>query len=270
MPELPEVEIAARNLTRWLRGKTITSAHIPESRVLRGRSARAITAALVGRKVLRVDRRGKWLRLSLDDDKKLFLHFGMSGRVVRRATSAPAERSERARVDVGATPASRASIRYLDPRMFGHLSIESEDVAAWTELGPDPLVDGIDTRTFAEALGRSSRAIKDVLLDQTVLAGIGNIQATEALWLARIDPRRRARSLEVREVGALARGILRSIGETLARDASPEVVYVRDAAADNPFRIYGRAGEPCPRCGAPLARVVQGGRATVFCPGCQR
>lgn len=270
MPELPEVEIAARNLIRWIRGKRIAAAIVPTSRIHRGQPARAIADAITGHTVKRVDRRGKWLRWTLDDGARVFFHFGMSGRFVRRALDAATERSERARFDLQGVPASRASIRYVDPRMFGRLIVGADDIDAWRALGPDPVVDGIDVDRLGAVLALRKRSIKETLLDQTVLAGVGNIHATEALWLARIDPRRRARDVTRVELRALTKGITRSFDEALTRDAGPEIVYVEDAGADNPFRVYGREGSPCPRCKTPLVRIVLGGRTTVFCARCQR
>jgi formamidopyrimidine-DNA glycosylase len=114
-------------------------------------------------------------------------------------------------------------------------------------------------------------AINPTLLDQSVLAGVGNILATEALFLARIDPRRPARDLSRKEVSTLARGIRRAIDKTLAMQGDSETIaYVEEAGAENPFTIYGNEGTPCPRCKRPLSKMVLGGRGTVFCVACQR
>jgi formamidopyrimidine-DNA glycosylase len=265
MPELPEVEIAARNLRRWLAGERIFAARFPPTRVLRGGGARLVPLVR-GRTVEEVTRRGKWIRIGLSGGVALFSHLGMTGKWVRRAPDEEV-RFERARLDTRA-----ASVRYLDPRMFGRI-VGAPDGAAipeWEALGPDPLVDGVDARTLAARLAGRRRSIKEVLLDQNVLAGVGNIQATEALWRARIPPTRAAASLSPVEVRRLAAGIRRSIADTLAREEGPEITYVEEPGADNPFRVYGRAGEPCPRCGARLARIEQGGRGTVFCRRCQK
>ncbi len=264
MPELPEVEIAARNLRSWLRKKTIDAVTISRTRVVRGGSAAKIAESLVGGRVTKVDRRGKWLRLTLEGGALLFSHLGMSGRWVKRAKVDEILRSERARLDLGSV-----SVRYVDPRMFGRLVLASADIDEWTSLGPDPLTDGVDAKVLEKALSKIRRSIKEALLDQRVLAGIGNIQATEALWRARIDPRAPAQSLEGAQVKALAKAMVASIEDTLAHEEGPEITYVEDAGAPNPFPIYGREGEPCPRCRTALVRIVQGGRATVFCTECQ-
>jgi formamidopyrimidine-DNA glycosylase len=280
VPELPEVEIAARSLRSWASAATVRLVVIHDPRVVEGD---ALGPALLGRRVEVVDRRGKWLRLTLDDGALLFSHLGMTGKWVRRAEDAPTERFERARIDlarrVGDTRDARetrdtregavVSLRYLDPRLFGRLRWTREDLPAWRALGPDPLLDGIDVAQLHAALGRTRRTVKEALLDQAVLAGVGNIQATEALWLARLDPRVPANALRRPQVRALARAIERSIARTLELESGPEITYVEEAGAINPFTIYGNGGQPCPRCRSPLDRYVVGGRATVSCARCQ-
>ena len=250
MPELPEVEHARRCLERWLVGHAVT---------------RAFSPTLVGRQVLGVARRGKWLRLTMSGGALLFSHLGMTGRWVRRAPEDPEERWERARVDVDGV-----SARYVDPRRFGRLVVAGEDLPAWSALGPDPLADGLDTRALGRALAKRSRTVKEALIDQAVLAGVGNILATEALWSARIDPRSRTKALAPRDVAAVARGLRAAIARGLALQEGDDSSYVQDAGADNPFRVYGRAGQRCPRCRTVMQRFVLGGRGTTFCPGCQR
>lgn len=265
MPELPEVEVARRNLERWLSGGKIVRAEISPS-LFHGGSAKAFAKKLCGRTLKMVERRGKWLRLVFSGELTLFSHLGMTGKWVLRRDDDPLQRFERARLDTRAH-----SLRYLDPRRFGRLHGHSDETSptAWRELGPDPLVDGIDIVQLHHDLSRRSRSIKETLLDQTIIAGVGNIQAAEALWRARLNPLRPAASLSRREVAALAAGITGSIHDTLAREDGPEITYVEEPGADNPFDVYGKEGEPCPRCGTTLTRVVQGGRATVFCPRCQ-
>lgn len=269
VPELPEVEIGARNLRRWIRGARIERVVAPATRVIRGATPRAIAGALEGHVVASIDRRGKWIRLVLDDDARAFSHFGMSGKWVRRTAGDEALPHERLRIDVRRGERS-TSVRYVDPRMFGRFLVARDDVAEWTSLGPDPLVDGVDGATLARVLAGRRRTIKEALMDQTVVAGVGNIQATEALWRAKIDPRARADALDRRALSSLARAIRWTIDRTLAEESGPEITYVEEAGAENPFVIYGRAGEPCPRCGRALESIVLGGRTTVLCARCQR
>ena len=269
MPELPEVEFARRHLARWMRGAAIASAHVADTRIVRGASARATERALAGRVVESVVRRGKWLRLALDDGALVFSHLGMTGKWVARSMTDDALRSERIRIDLRRGKVL-SSVRYVDPRLFGRFVVAREDIAAWGTLGPDPLADGVDSEALAIAFARLRRTVKEALMDQTVIAGVGNILATEALWRARIDPRSRTDSLTRADVRALARGVDAAIASSLAAESGDEITYVEEAGAPNPFRIYGRGGEPCPRCKTPLARIVLGGRGTVFCKMCQR
>ena len=267
MPELPEVEIARRNLTRWLRRARLTEGAASVSRVLTGTPA-AFRRAVRGRTVAEVTRRGKWLRLELGEGWLLFSHLGMTGKWVRRHPDEPTQRWERARLD-GVRRGAVSSVRYLDPRLFGRLLVARQDIPAWQSLGPDPLVDGLTPSVLGDRLRGRRRPIKDALMDQTVLAGIGNIQATEALWLARVDPRSPAAALSARDVTALVAGIKTTLHRTLGDEDTPEITYLHEADATNPFLIYGRGGEPCPRCRRPLTRMVLGGRTTTYCGKCQ-
>ncbi len=263
MPELPEVEIATRNLRRWAEGGRVVSARAPRTRVVKG-----AMPTLVGQRIEHIERRGKRIRITMEDGRRVFAHLGMTGKWVLRKPTDPEERWERARIDVKKS-ARVHSLRYVDMRMFGRVELVPTDTKAWSSLGPDPLHDGIDVARLAERLRKRGRPIKEALMDQALLAGVGNIQATDALWLARVDPRSRSNRLEETHVRAIARAVKRSIEDTIRRELGPEITYVEEPGAPNPFRIYGRAGEPCPRCRTPLRRIVLGGRGTVFCSDCQ-
>lgn len=273
VPELPEVEHARRTLESWLSGARIDAVRVHDARILdSGTSPARVVRALEGRRVTAVERRGKWLRLVLDSGR-LFSHLGMTGKWVRAEIEEETRRFERVRLDVTARGRTRRSVRYVDQRLFGRLVLVKEgeaDLPAWSELGPDPLVDGIDVAALHAKLARRKLAIKPTLLDQGVLAGVGNILATEALFMARIDPRRPARDLSRAEVSALARGIRRAIDRTLAMQEGETIEYVEEPGAPNPFTIYGREGTPCPRCKRPLSKLILGGRGTVLCVHCQR
>jgi formamidopyrimidine-DNA glycosylase len=263
MPELPDVEMTRCDLKRWLVGAIATAADTKDARLSRPASPRAFAHALVGRTFERVERRGKWLRLDLDDGGKVFSHLGMTGGWVRVAISAPVVRFERARIDVVLRSRS-FSMRYVDARRFGRLLPVREDIADWTALGPDPLADGIDVGRLSEALAKGPRAVKKIVMDQRVIAGVGNILATEGLWIARIDPRSPGNALLL---PADARAVARGIRRAIARELADRKRY-SDGRADS-FFVYGRAGQPCPRCRTRLSGVVLGGRTTVFCHGCQ-
>ena len=246
MPELPDVEIVRKKLARWLTGRKINDASTRDAWVARP-SPRSFARVLDGRRVRAVERRGKWLRVLLDDGARLFSHLGMTGDWVRVAKDAPPERFERARIDAGAS-----SVRYVDARRFGRLVASRKDIDEWSALGPDPLADGVDV----SALAKTKRAVKEALMDQTLIAGVGNIIATEALWHARVDPRAPARDLEPRALRTIAREIRREID----RELRP---------GQTRWSVYGKRGEPCPRCGSKIRSVKLGGRTTAFCPKCQ-
>lgn len=266
MPELPEVEDARRKLSRWLSGATIVSARAFDPVIMRPRAPASLARDLRGRCVVRVERRGKWLRIVLSGDAFLFSHLGMTGDW-QRVGRDDEVRWERARLDVE-KGGKRWRVAYSDPRKFGRLVFAREDIPSWAALGPDPLEHGIDARALAAKLARrGKRSIKEALMDQTVLAGVGNIQATEALWKARIDPRSRAGALSPKDVGAVVRGLRWTIERTLA-DIEKNGGWLDDDS--DPFVVYGHKGQPCPRCKALLARVMLGGRTTTYCPGCQR
>ncbi len=278
MPELPEVEIAARNLRGWALGRRIDRAEAEEqaARVFRPRRPRAFAAALAGRLVTGVRRVGKHILVRLEDPGGgaqplgLVSHLGMTGKWLRRARGEDAPRHSRARLhlDDGAT------LHYRDPRLFGRLRLvpgaRFEEVPEVAALGPDPLDQGIDPARLAAAFARRKIAVKVAMLDQALLPGVGNILASEALFRARLDPRRGASALSRAEVKRLARAVLASIEETIAREEGPEVAYVEEPGTENPFLVYGREGEKCPRCRRDaIRRIVQGQRSTFFCPRCQ-
>jgi formamidopyrimidine-DNA glycosylase len=276
MPEGPEVEFAARSLRRWAEGRRVLAVEVDPraKRVFRPGGPKAFAASVTGARVEEIRRVGKHLLLSLVRSGApvgVLAHLGMTGKWLRQAdgAEAPSHSRARLRLDDGAV------LHFRDPRLFGRLRLvpgaRFDEVPELAALGPDPITDGVDPARLAALLGRSRLPVKVRIMDQAVLPGVGNIYASEALFRARIDPRRPARSLallEVRRVGKAVVGVLR---ESVAREAGEEIAYVEEPGSENPFRVYARAGERCPRCrGHTLARVVQAGRSTFFCPGCQR
>lgn len=258
MPELPEVEHNRRNLVRWMKGARIVHVTASDARIAKP-SPRGFVKATTGRLVDAIERKGKWLRLSLDDGVRVFAHLGMTG-WFEPALAAPL-RFERVGFTVERR-GKRTRVAYVDARRWGRLEIARGDIPAWSALGPDPLADGVDRAILAAKLARRKRSsIKEALMDQSVLAGVGNIQAIEALWRARIDPRSRAAALGARDLAAIVRGLDWTIARTLADWEGPQL--------ENPFVIYGRKGTPCPRCAAVLVRAELGGRTTTWCPACQ-
>lgn len=275
--------MAAQSLRRWAVGHKVGGvATHGGGRLFRPHGAPA-AQRLVGGRFREVQRRGKNLLLTLalpraagSGSVGLWSHLGMTGKWLRRPTGEAAPRWAR----VSLTLDGGATLHYCDLRLFGRFQVV--DGARFAELpelatlGPDVLTDGIDARAFHARLQRLSLPIKVALLDQSLLAGVGNIQANEALFRARLDPRRPSRTLSRAEVARLARGIRASIQFTLGQfvadgvtaDAA-DIRYVEESGTPNPFLVYGRAGERCPRCKrATIQRLVQAGRSTFWCPAC--
>ncbi len=293
MPELPEVEIAARNLRAWTAGRRIVSIESDAAarRLFRPASPSAFSLALEGARFREVRRKGKQLLVRLEKGREpagLLAHLGMTGKWLRR-TDAPrrgalARERGAGRGAAGGEPPRFSRVRFrlddgavlhfVDLRLFGRLravpGARFEEVREIAALGPDPLEDGIDPVRLLAGLARSRLPVKVRLLDQRLLPGVGNIQASEALFRARIDPRRRSDAIALPEARALARAILASVRESIAREEGPEIAYVEEAGAENPFLVYAREGERCPRCRrARIERLVQAQRSTFFCPRCQ-
>ena len=257
MPELPEVERAARRLRRAVVGRTVRGVRALNFALERGLPA-ADAATLVGRTITAVRQQAKHQLLVLDDGRAIHAHFRMAGDWEIGSSADELPRHTRALIDLD--DGTRVSL--VDPRALSSVRIVAAGADPFAAVGPDPFSRSFPA-AFAAALATRRIAIKPALLDQRVAAGVGNIYAAEALWQARIDPRVPARSLAVRQVADLAaaiRAVLRR-----ARGARG-----RYAESGQRFRVYDREGKPCPRCRTPIARIVQAGRSTYWCPTCQR
>jgi formamidopyrimidine-DNA glycosylase len=272
MPELPEVETMRRKLEPVLTGRRFDDVHISDARLVRPYEPEEVAAELQGERVASVERRGKYLILRFDTDRVLLVHLRMTGGF-RHATDGLADDPHRralVRLDDG------TDIAYRDVRRFGTwLLLEPGELDAYlaTRLGEEPL-DALFTAARLGALLAKRRApIKAALLDQRTLAGMGNIYVDEALWRARIHPLRPAESLDKDELRRLHRAVRASLEAGLARQGSTLRDYrLPDGASgsmQHEFKVYGRGGEPCDRCGTPIAKSRVGGRGTWFCPTCQ-
>ena len=272
MPELPEVEVWRRALHGWMVGRRIVGVRVLAPTSVRARlGTRPVTPSaellervqgMEGGEVLATARHGKRLGVQVGEGWWL-LHLGMSGRFERLSRDEPAP--THARVGWGLDDGQ--VVWFCDARRFGAL-VPLDSAAALREgLGPDAL-EPLDGESLA-ARFRGRRAVKVALMDQSCLAGLGNIHAAEALWRARVAPARRVSELSVAEWAWLAEAIPRQLRAAI--DQMSEVdgfVYVTDGG-EHVFAVYGREGLPCPRCGTPVARTVLGGRSTFWCPRCQ-
>ena len=266
MPELPEVESVRRQLDPELSGRVVLDAWwdpipaMPRQFVDLGR--------VIGRKVLGVRRRGKFLIAPLDEGLELIMHLGMTGSF-RFDYDDP---YVRARLDLDD---SRA-LAFRDPRRFGRMAVVEagnyEGIPTFAHLGPEPLSQEFDPDAFAALLARTTAPIKPFLMSQRPVAGVGNIYADEALWLAHIHPL--SRRVGPRRARALHAAIKEVLIAALEREGTTFRDYrmVDGASGRNAtfLAAYGRAGMPCPRCHTPLKKIVLGGRGTTYCPVCQR
>ncbi len=263
MPELPEVETTVRGL-RPLLGARIERIEVLDPRL------DPPEAALRGAVIERVERRGKYILFALSGGRSLVIHLRMSGRLTLHCE--PEERRY-ARLVVAL---NRGTLHFIDPRRLGTVGWRKDGFPH--HLGIDPFDQGFTPERLTEILAASRAPIKTVLMDQKRIAGIGNIYACEILAESAIDPRRPARSLSGEQVKRLRtavltvlRGAIERMGTSLGDSVSD---YRQASGSTGSFqerlRVYGRAGEPCPRCGKPITPLGQAGRAPYFCPRCQR
>lgn len=282
MPELPEVEVLARHLRPLIRGKTIRAVNVRRAQVLLPTSPRKFRRTLLGATFTGLSRRGKYLRFKLRTKAdgppiSLLGHLGMTGRIFLAQKNRPWPKHAVVVFDLGG-----CNLVYQDTRYFGRLTL---DTSAVTRLGPEPLDDEFGVETFAESLKRSRQAIKVRLLDQRLVAGIGNLYASEALFRARLSPRLAANKLtraQVRRLRLAIRAVLAEAikwGSTVPLNSggnkSDGLFYFGRAPGAPDFyeerlRVYDREAQPCPRCRHPIKRITQAARSTFYCPHCQR
>jgi formamidopyrimidine-DNA glycosylase len=272
MPELPEVETIRARLEPALTGRTFERVLINDPRLTRPEPPEAVAAALEGERVGAVRRRGKYLVLEFESGRHLLIHLRMTGNVQHPAPGAPDPyRRAVVRLDDG------SDVAYRDVRRFGTWELlepgELDDFFAARKLGGEPLGRGFTADAFASALANRRAPIKAALLDQRAAAGVGNIYADEALWRARIHPLRPAGSLAPEEVTELRKAVREALRMGIARQGATLRDYRgpdgRKGRMQDRFRVYGRAGEPCFRCGTPIEKIRAAGRGTWYCPTCQ-
>jgi len=270
MPELPEVETVARDLRPRLRGRTIMAVRRGPAG-LRRPWDRAWDAALTGARIEGVRRRGKWILIDLAEGRLLRVHLGMTGQL----TVAPAGEAEPDHLHLVFPLDDGSELRYRDIRRFGSVEYFPDRAAVEAEmnrqLGPEPF--GLDAVAFRTAVTGTVRNLKAVLLDQSVVAGVGNIYADEACFRARLHPGRTGKSLRTEECDRLRTAIEAVLTKAVASRGSTIRDYVGGSGLGGRFQtefaVYGRAGEPCPVCRTPIACVRLAGRSSHFCPVCQ-
>jgi formamidopyrimidine-DNA glycosylase len=300
MPELPEVEVLVRHLAPLLKGKTIRAVTVHREKVIRPDSARKLERQLVGAKFLGVERRAKFLVFTLSRPSRqtspvgkrgalplpagsrthvtLLGHLGMTGRMYLQPAKAPLPRHAAVSFDLG-----RTRFVYEDTRYFGRLTT---DLSVLDSLGPEPFADAFSPEYLATELKRFAQAIKVKLLDQSLVAGIGNIYASEALFRAGISPRKAAHRLKKAQVGRLHATIQEVLREAIDCGSTIPLDFAGTAKRNGLFYygqieessayyqerllVYDRVAQSCTICRTPIRRIVQAARSTYFCPNCQR
>ena len=275
MPELPEVETIRLALEPHVVGRTFEQVDINDPRLVRPFEPIAVAAELEGERVAALERRGKYLIVRFESGRVLLIHLRMTGSLRHAA----ADR------ELGDDPHRRAVVKlddgsdvaYRDVRRFGtwHL-LEPHEVDDYIDrrLGGEPLARTFTAKRLGERLANRRAPLKAALLDQRTVAGLGNIYVDEALWRAELHPLREARTLDNHELQRLTKAIREALRAGLARQGASLRDYStpdgRRGRAQERFRVYGREGEPCFRCGTPIDKIRVAGRGTWYCPNCQR
>ncbi|NTU79891.1 MAG: bifunctional DNA-formamidopyrimidine glycosylase/DNA-(apurinic or apyrimidinic site) lyase [Chloroflexales bacterium] len=273
MPELPEVETAARSLEPQVAGRTIVAVErLDWERMLETHTAAAFRAQIAARRILRARRRAKWVLLDLDDGWTLAIHLRMSGNLT---VHGPADLA-RPHVHLILALDDGRRIFFDDERKFGRVRLlDSAGMAALDAAhGPEPLDDAFSAAGLARILAGRRTKIKPLLLDQRLIAGMGNIYASEALWLARIHPLLPAAAIDAAGAADLHAAIREVLAQAIAHEGSSlrnyRNSYGQRGQNQEHFLVYDRAGAPCRRCATTLERIVVAQRSTFFCPECQR
>jgi formamidopyrimidine-DNA glycosylase len=280
MPELPEVEIIKLGLQKYLIGHKIEDIEILNSKSFEG-SAKEV----IGAKVLDIKRFGKGLVVELSNGKAIAIHVKMTGQLIFRS---PATRKFPVSTEkVGELPGRSTRVIFKldkgsqlffnDTRKFGWIKIidknSEKDLPFFKNLGPEPFKD-LNEKIFLDIIAKSKLAIKLLIMDQSKIAGVGNIYANDALFEAKIDPRRPANSLSLSESKKLFNAILSVMEKSLRYGGSSQNTYVNVLGQDGEYQrhtlVYGKKDKACPRCGNSIIRITLGGRGTFFCPNCQK
>jgi formamidopyrimidine-DNA glycosylase len=282
MPELPEVEVVRRGIATWVSGRTIETTQVLHSRAVRNHIAgpKDFARRLKGRTITSVNRRGKFMWLSLDDDHALVTHLGMSGQVLVQPLDAEPEKHMRVRCTF--TDGGRA-MHFVDQRTFGGMAIEelvAVDHGQWVpkpvvHIARDPLDPFFEPESFVTGIRKKNTQVKRAILDQTLISGIGNIYADESLWRSKIHWATPTNLLTKVQATTLLKHATEVMAEALEQGGTSfDSLYVNVNGESGYFsralNAYGREGEPCDRCGSIMLREAFANRSSFRCPRCQR
>jgi len=280
MPELPEVETIVRDLRPHLEGRAIADVEVSWPRTIAepAEDVEAFRNGVVGRRIVQVGRRGKLIWLRLDDGQSVVIHLRMSGRLVLL----PAASGRHLRVTFALAHASgpgqgepeHICLYFYDQRKFGRIWLTRDAARMFGDLGPEPMEAAFGIEELALLLARRRGALKPLLLNQRVIAGLGNIYVDEALFRAGVHPQRAANTLSREEDVSLHSAIEAVLQHAIELHGTTfDGLFVRPGGEEGRhqegLQVYGRAGLPCTRCGTPIERIVVAGRGTHFCPRCQ-
>ncbi len=276
MPELPEVELVTRQLDHHLRGRTIQRARLLLRRLAPDTTPTQFARLLHNSRIESITRRGKHILLLLSNERVLIVHLRMTGRFLFVSAGSRKPKHTHAEFFLD----DRRRLLFIDQRQFGFMKIvRAEELYQSKELcklAPEPFSEEFSPKYLYETLQRSNRALKELLLDQTRVTGLGNIYAAEALFRSRINPHRRASSLSRKRIPLLHNSIREVLSEAIDRIAAMRIDIENidgsyfTGTNDERWRVYDREGKPCFNCNAPIRRISQSGRSTFYCPNCQR
>ncbi len=275
MPELPEVQTIVNDLnTADLTGVLICNAKVFWPRTIAEPDVKAFCRRIKGKNFTAIHRRGKYLVFDIDDGNTLLIHLRMSGRIHLVSTNTPRIKHEH----VVLSFQDGRQLRFYDPRKFGRFNLMRNPERILDRLGPEPLASEFTAKALTKSLKQRKRILKPLLLDQTFIAGLGNIYSDEALWEAKLHPRRIAATLSIPEIKALHRAVPRvlkrgliNLGTSLGTGkANFYSVANRQGRNRDQLKVFRRTAQPCPRCNTPIERIIVGQRGTHICPKCQK
>ncbi len=269
MPELPEVETTATAIRPHLIGRSITNVRNTWRRHIDRPKFSELVRRLLGHNITGVSRRGKFLLIHLDGEDTLLIHLRMSGQLFVAGGATPADKHTHTIFELD----NGSELRFRDTRKFGRVYLVADKAEILGKLGPEPLGPEFTLAVLRDLIRGKKRTLKPFLLDQTIIAGIGNIYADEALFYARLHPRRKTDSLDAEEIANLFNGIKQALQLGIDHEGATISTYVKPSGEkgnmQNSFVVFRRTGEPCLICNLPVERIVVGGRSTHFCPRCQ-
>jgi formamidopyrimidine-DNA glycosylase len=269
MPELPEVETVVRSLRSKVVGRKILDIKNTWPRHLHEIGLEELRERVAGTTITHLDRRGKYILFTLDSSDSMIIHLKMTGQLLLQ----PASSSAQTHVHTVFSLSGGEELRFHDVRKFGRVYLTQNAATVVGDLGPEPLADSFSPERLFEMLNGRQRVLKPLLLDQHFIAGIGNIYADESLFWAKVAPIRRSHTLSRSESDHLHHSIQKTLRLAIGKGGATISDYRQPDGSEGEMqetlRVYGRAGEPCPRCSGIVERIVLGGRSTFFCGSCQ-